>query len=898
MLKKKSLLALFLILLCTPVLSWYNDAGNDSCLVAYSDQEVYTLSPGQTQFGVTYRIENNCGETINATTATYFDDKIQKDASVESIRTNSLDVNWGVLSSSVSKSELAVAPSYKAGYTAKGKASGVTLPKGTSYLRTIMKVPLTGKQEEFTLTLVNPLDLSQKTILDPWYNERGLFPFDYNVLFYEPFNSGNEDANWSGDNASFDDASGYLEHTGGGAHDGLYIAIDKFSDSDLNIFYRTYMQNATNNLMQSWFGGTTAANDPNDGYFSKVDPNNNYNFKDDAAATDILSASPTFDEGLWYDINISRSADGAWFAYSNGSLIDSNTTTGLDYNAIPYLSLTSQVVGSRFDEIVVYRQTTTSTTTIFEPTANGVYADSNVHIKYNLNTAGSCEATITDTYPGTDANVLFTGTVTGDANNSIYRNLFAGFNHRIRVDADCVAIWADVNVSVDNNAPVLTLDLNYTTTGFVTDANAATLNLKCTDDLGTNIRYFLSANEITQLDNNYTNGSNQQAEIVRGSTAFSTLATCTDEAGNSVSDANVFVVYLREFLLIDEVNGGVLDLADVNGLIAYSPDQNQTYDFKEEGDVNIFYLSGTDDRIRFEITYDDGETIDVRTRNFSMSVLDLNVLRVCVPPFYPVFYDHFLLSSTQKSVALHNPYRDCYIIADRARFTFETSYISGISLIEQEYNLYIWDGNITTVLGTIDGAIESTINIDAIQTASSEFDLIISNDGIHISKTATDNIQIYYKNLKENNSLVTFTIYDDLGQIWTYTETSNPDEVTINFNYATIDITGDMLRLVVEKTLIDGSKETFTQYFTLDGAFGIISSEFAIIAAFVLIIFSLTLVGYRFAMGWFGIIACIIAIGILTMATPTWYIVLGQAVSVIVIIFIVLIYRSETAAIS
>ena len=333
-------------------------------------------------------------------------------------------------------------------------------------------------------------------------------------------------------------------------------------------------------------------------------------------------------------------------------------------------------------------------------------------------------------------------------------------------------------------------------------------------------------------------------------------------------------------------------------MVAYSPDKNQTYDFKAENDINILYISGTDDRIRFEITYDDGETIDVRTRNFSLSVLDLNIINVCVPPFYPTFYDHFLLSSTQKSVALHNPYRDCYIIADKARFTYETSFVSSISLIEQEYNLFIWDGNITTVLGTIDGAIESTINIDAIQTASSEFDLIISNDGIHISKTATDNIQIYYKNMKENNSLITFTIYDDTGSIFSFTETGNPNEISVNFNYATIDVSGDMLRLVVEKTLIDGSKESFTQYFTLEGAYGIISSEFAIIAAFILIIFSLTMVGYRFAMGWFGIIACIIAIGILTMATPTWYIVLGQAVTVIVIIFIILIYRSETAAIS
>lgn len=451
----------------------------------------------------------------------------------------------------------------------------------------------------------------------------------------------------------------------------------------------------------------------------------------------------------------------------------------------------------------------------------------------------------------------------------------------------------------DNTAPELFFDVNYSSGGFTAfDLNISAF-VRCYDANSPKDSYFLSANDLNKLNALYDNNSIQSVTFDVDDGVSALVGSCTDLAGNSTEDTNSVTIYGKVFILINEETGAVFDLDDINGLRVYSPDKNFSFDFKDASATQVKYLSIGEDSLRFELTYDDGVNYDKRIRNFTMSVLDTNNVRVCVPEYYPTFYTHFVLSSTQRSVAVFNPFSTCYILAGKTKFAYQTAYISQVSLINMQYNLFVWDSNNTkTILGLIDGSVESTINVDALEFGITDYETVVSPDSIHVSKAYDNTLKFYYRNIQNNNSVVNIKLYDESKLLWNYTETDSPNEFTAYFDHTTSDINGDMLRIVVTRTLTDASEETFTQYFTVEGFSGALSSEFAIIIAFVMVIFSLTIVAYRFAVGWFGIITSMIGIAVLTLAPPVWYITFGQAVLVTIIIFIALIYRSETAAIT
>lgn len=499
------------------------------------------------------------------------------------------------------------------------------------------------------------------------------------------------------------------------------------------------------------------------------------------------------------------------------------------------------------------------------------------------------------------------------ANDTNYSKIYRFRNwegeHTLRIDFNCptiVADYLDVNFSLDLNAPTITgfgFDLN--TTGFQSTLDA-NVYLICSDNIGP-IEYHLALNDVNAIDGSFAPDS-KQVDGVTILDLFNDLnALCIDRAGNYAVDSNVARLYFANFILINEDTGAYLNLADVNGAVVYTPDNNKFFDFKASATNQVSYLGDQAYPIRFEFLYEDALTgvQQLVTRNFTLGVLDLNVIRVCVVPRHLTsnsFYNHYLSSRLERNVAVYNPYRDCYIMGDTTRFVYQSSKLIELQLIDQEYDFFVWVDGTKTVLGRIDGTIASTEDIDALIQALTTYQTTLGTGSVGIGRPEgfTTQLFVYYRNIKEDNLKVKVDIYDGTTLVKTYTELEYPNDLNFVFDYTGITFSDNELKIVVTETKANGSTNTITKYFASVSnlASSVLNPGMAVIIAFILIIFGVTFVAYRYAVGWFGLIACMVALGVLALATPVWYVVLAQAVTIIISIFIVLIYRSETAGVA
>lgn len=456
-------------------------------------------------------------------------------------------------------------------------------------------------------------------------------------------------------------------------------------------------------------------------------------------------------------------------------------------------------------------------------------------------------------------------------------------------------------IAIDKTNPTMDFNVDFNNSGgffAAKDFNVATVSLNCFDNNSTSIDYNIIIGDKNILSGRYAAGGIKKADFNISGNVNAITLICTDLAGNVIRDINIFKIYLLHFDLIDEQTGVPFNLADANTLYAVNADLNQSYDFKGKNVNTIYYFSNGESSLRFYTTYT-GVT-DFVTRDFSLSILsaDTNVARVCIPKIQ-TFYAQYLTSNTVKAAIVKNPLTDCYLMADYVKYAYQTSLLTPLYTINMQYYLYTITNNQKTLLAQLDGSISSQISIDMLEFGSTTYDLTIAGDGISISKAYDNTLKFYYLNLREDNEQINFKLYDpDDALIWNYTETATPNELTVYFDHTTLDLNAGLFRLVIVKTKTDGSTETFTKEFTLEGYTGVLSPVLAVIIAFVILIFSLTFVAYRYAMGWFGIIAGMIAIGVLTFAPPVWYVTFSQAIIAIIIVFIVLIYKNETVGVT
>jgi hypothetical protein len=214
--------------------------------------------------------------------------------------------------------------------------------------------------------------------------------------------------------------------------------------------------------------------------------------------------------------------------------------------------------------------------------------------------------------------------------------------------------------------------------------------------------------------------------------------------------------------------------------------------------------------------------------------------------------------------------------------------------VDQLYVLWTYDNGEKKMLGTIDGTQATEISLDTLIFKMKEYATSIVQEGIGISRQDENTFVISYYNPEGDNSSATLKIYDGSNLLFSNTFDENANNFAVLFNTSTLTITNDLLKAELTITRNDGTSTTLITYFDSQGNVGALDPVVAFMFALFLFVFGLTIVSFRFALGWFGIIITAVALLITTMAVPTWYIVFLQVMLVISLLYILLVYKGDT----
>jgi len=482
-----------------------------------------------------------------------------------------------------------------------------------------------------------------------------------------------------------------------------------------------------------------------------------------------------------------------------------------------------------------------------------------------------------------------------------YKHLTTG-QYNIKFEADFSGT-ADMNIgdhnfySDINEVEIVSYgyDLNRGINGSL-DGN---IYLECYDNINP-VKYDLNLNGTNYISDYNIGNSVMYADVTFTPGINTITAKCTDIVGDFETDQANFTIYSKKFLLIDEPTGNPFDLNDANSVILYIPNQQLSINLKDENITEVDIVTDQLDRLRFEFGYTDelgNETIIPRDFNLSALPSDTNI-GVCGDAITN-FYQHVFISGIKtKPVLIRNVYSQCFILADYTDTVYQDNFSHSAYTIAMLYNIYTSSNGNLIFLGALDGFGADETNLDVLEFKLRRYSIGFDNEGVGISLNDDGYIEIYYFNPEGDNSQVRFRIYDGSEKEYDYTETISPNEYTLLWDYESYTLDNNLLKLVVTSTKEDNSTNTITQYFTTQGATGILDPTLAILIAMILLIFAFTFVVSRVALGWFGIVIALVALGITTLAVSTWYLTFFQAILVIVIIFIGLIFKEENLGVS
>lgn len=160
-------------------------------------------------------------------------------------------------------------------------------------------------------------------------------------------------------------------------------------------------------------------------------------------------------------------------------------------------------------------------------------------------------------------------------------------------------------------------------------------------------------------------------------------------------------------------------------------------------------------------------------------------------------------------------------------------------------------------------------------------------------------MQIYYRNLNDDNAYVQFVCYDFIGSqaLKTWNISTYPNNITLYFTWADYNLSGDILQVTAEAYRINGSVYITTRYFNIHqkppGSDVIGSAAIGAILSISIVLFGITMIHPKKVMGVIGMIIMVIGLAITVIVTQTWYIHLIQAIEVILLIFVILVFREE-----
>lgn len=439
--------------------------------------------------------------------------------------------------------------------------------------------------------------------------------------------------------------------------------------------------------------------------------------------------------------------------------------------------------------------------------------------------------------------------------------------------------------------PEIVIDAS-SNTGFIDDEDLVntTINISVTDegngDVICNITIDDTVYENVSFNNNYT-----VYEIENNGTTDVTVF-CINDIGFNATETESVTLYPHKYILVNEETGEefIINMSEVNVTAISTDGFNYTFNDTQ----NWVYYSSTNasNTVRFTIEY--SGLSGLITRDFNPSLQDLNETRVCVAPEQS-HYEQVIYSRTQRRVAVYSIYADCYVLMDYTSFAYGDTMMSRAFTIPRIYNLYTWSGDSKAVLTELDGGVALEINLALVEFAKRTYSISVLSEDVSISAYTNTTFKIIYVNQREENDKITMRILNGSTVLYSYTETNNPNALTLYWNHSAYDLTDDLLTLEIIKYEDDEETGRVTRLFYSNGAVGFMNPWVAILISIILLFFSLTFVAVKYVFGYFGIITTIMGLAILTMAPANQYVILMEVIEAIMLAFIFLLFKEEGA---
>lgn len=423
----------------------------------------------------------------------------------------------------------------------------------------------------------------------------------------------------------------------------------------------------------------------------------------------------------------------------------------------------------------------------------------------------------------------------------------------------------------------------------------ANVSLICSDDIAPIIEYNITYNSENVYFGNLTNGSTASNNYTLNYGNNVVYGYCKDFFSKT-RDSIVETIYTREISLIDEVLGTPFDYTNVSSLIIYFDDNSTSYDFKAHTTTTVNFTSSSNNKLRLEIDY---YNQDVVTRYVDVALGETNELRICANTDDRTHYEQLIISATQRRVSLKSVFSNCVVAEDYTRFVYQNSYVLKAYTINRLYYLYSYDDNDNKVyLASMDGSLQTYYNIDILEFNNQEFDLSIAGDSLTISNY-NDMITLFYSNLDNDSVKTELTITEINGSnvLFHTIETDSPNNIYMYFDYSTLNLSDkSTFKAEVQVTNGDGEISIIKKYFNIQGESGILTAGFALTISIFLIFFGLTFTISRLSLSWFGIVAVLASIIVLSLSTPAWYITFFMGLNIIVLIYIIILLTQQNTA--
>lgn len=419
------------------------------------------------------------------------------------------------------------------------------------------------------------------------------------------------------------------------------------------------------------------------------------------------------------------------------------------------------------------------------------------------------------------------------------------------------------------------------------------VSFACVDDIFPDIDYLAFVNDDVIINDTNSSGTilDNTSIPVDGSNEF--VFNCSDPFSSS-SYVVSYNYYVKSLILIDEVDNVLFDTSYVAGARVYFDDNSTFFDFKNASASSVNFTTNVTDKLRFELTYASG---DVITRYVDVSLDPSDEMRICANKENITHYEQIIISATQRASFLKSVFSNCIVAADYTRFAYQDAFALKAFTINSPYYLYLYDENGDQVfLASVDGSIQTFINLDTLEFAESGYNLNIQAEAMSFESLSNTTLEIYYANLRNDSIAVSVEItrLDTNAVVFTSSSFSNPNEFTIIFDFSTLaNVTeATLFRVEIERTTSSGTISR-KWYFNTVGNSGTLPSGMVFIICLLCLVAALTMAAARDVFGWFGIVICLFVLGFSSMAISVWYILFMQLITVMLMIYFFIVLNSK-----